>query len=129
MKILIALVDMGQLPLPIITFTERGAASNQAEAGSGSEDDMTGLKWMLATAVLTTAISGSVFAESQRRDSRRDDGNYTVQRYDRDDERGQVYHRYVVQDRDRDNRVLLQRDRDRDYRAYHRRDSDDWNRR
>jgi hypothetical protein len=138
-KISTGLVEMSQcgnepvVSLPIITFAAPGPASNGVEAGSGSgsEDDMTGLKWMLATAVLTTAISGSVFAQPQRGDNRRDDGNYVVQRYDRgdghDSNRGQIYNRYVVREHDRDNRVVMQRDRD--YRAYQRRDSDDWNRR
>ena len=93
---------------------------------------MTGWKWILATAALTTAISGSALAESHRWGSRRDDGNYAVQ-YDRDHDRyvnrSQAYNYYGGRDYDRDSRVFVQRDRDRDSRVHQRRDSDDWNRR
>jgi len=84
---------------------------------------MTGWKWILATAALTTAISGSALAESHRWGSRRD-SNYAEQ-YDRDHDR--YVNRSRGQDYDRDSRVFVQRDRDS--RVHQRRNSDDWNRR
>ena len=94
---------------------------------------MTGWKWVLATAALATAISGTVFAESNRGDNRGDGGNYNTQQYDRDHDRYgsrvQAYSYYRGQNHDRDHRVSLRHERDRDYRFYQLLDRDEWNRR